>query len=361
MVNELPARYFDGRSARAHAVRLRVAGEQLQIDGDDIELQLPLAAVKLSPRLGRTIRQIALPDGAVCELDDDSLLDAWFSATADRHWRLLAALERHWIAIAVAAVVIIALTAGTAIWGLPYAAQKIARVLPQSWAEHIGSGTLVALDEMLGDSTELSPERQHALRVQFAALAQAAGVTAQFEFRAWPKLGANALALPDGMIVVTDDLVKLADDDRELLAVVAHELGHVHERHALQKVIADTGLAALISALTGDLSGLGGIAVAGPTMLAHMHHSRALEADADRFGFALLDKQGIATAWFASIIRKLEITHSAHNGDKNNNDKKNPSDKKNNDDANTASNWLSSHPASEERAARAEHFDGAPR
>ena len=42
----------------------------------------------------------------------------------------------------------------------------------------------------------------------------------------------RALALPGGIIVVTDDMVNLAANDPELLAVLAHEMGHLRGRHA---------------------------------------------------------------------------------------------------------------------------------
>lgn len=340
-MSELSAQYFDGRTARSRAVRLRCADNHLYVVGDDLELTLPLAATKISPRLGRTRRQITLPDGAMCELDDDPLLDQWFNAASDKRWHLLAALERHWLAISFSAILIIALTASAAIWGLPYAAQKIARAVPQTWSDRIGAGALTALDEMLGTDTTLTPARQQQLREQFSALATAVNVPSRFEFREWKKLGANALALPDGTIVITDELVQLASDDRELQAVIAHEFGHVHERHALQKIIADSGLAAMIFALTGDLSSFGNIAVAAPTLLTHLHHSRDLESDADRFGFALLARQHIDSKWFASIIRKLESAHASGR------------DQRDDD----FDGWLRSHPMSEQRARNAEYFD----
>jgi len=43
----------------------------------------------------------------------------------------------------------------------------------------------------------------------------------RLELRASPLLGANALALPDGTIVVTDELTRLSQRDEELLAVLS--------------------------------------------------------------------------------------------------------------------------------------------
>ena len=54
----------------------------------------------------------------------------------------------------------------------------------------------------------------------------------RLELRSGEALGANALALPSGIVIMTDDLVALAKSDDEIGAVMAHELGHVRGRHA---------------------------------------------------------------------------------------------------------------------------------
>lgn len=329
--------YFDGRSAQGWPVSVSCAGDQLSVTGADFAFTLALAQVQLSPRLGRTKRQLRFPEGPVCELADDPLLDRWFTAKPHQRGNLLARLEGHWGMIAASFVLIGALAGGLVVWGLPWAARQVAHTLPPDWIDQLGAGTLTAMDQALGRETALPAARREQLTREFAILARTAGVRAHFEFRAWPPLGANALALPDGTIVVTDGLVKLAQDDRELLAVIGHELGHVHERHALQKVLASSGVAALVFVLTGDLSGLSEVAVAAPTVLAHLKHSRDLEADADRFAFALLDRADIDPVWFARIMRRLEQAAGPDDG----------------------SEWLQSHPMTEQRARAAEQFRGS--
>lgn len=333
----LAGTYFDGRSAQGWPVTLRCAAGQLTVTGASFSFSLPLAQVRLSPRLGRTKRQLSFPDGPVCEVVDDPLLDRWFTADTVRRGNRLAYLEGHWGVIAASFILIGALTVGLAVWGLPWAAKQVARTLPLEWVDQLGAGTLTAMDQALGRETALPAARREQLTREFAILARTAGVGARFEYRTWARLGANALALPDGTIVVTDGLVKLAQDDRELLAVIGHELGHVHERHALQKVLASSGVAALVFVLTGDLSGLSGVAVTAPTVLTHLKHSRDLEADADRFAFALLARADIEPSWFARIMRRLEQEAGPDDG----------------------SEWLQSHPMTEQRARAAEQFRAA--
>lgn len=333
--------YFDGKSARGIPVQLTVAQDTLRVQSETIALTEAIANIELSPRLARTRRQLRFADGAVCEIDDDPMLDDWFAHPTQQRWNLLATLEAHWIAVAVSAVSILALVIVIALWGLPWAAQKIALQMPQTWVDQIGSGALTAFEQALGKDTELSAERQQQLREKFSALARSANVAAKFEFRTWPQLGANALALPDSTIVMTDALVKLADDDRELLAVIAHELGHEHERHAMQQLLASSGVSALIFVITGDVSGLANVAILAPTVLTHMHHSRALEREADHFAFPLLQRNSIEPIWFARIIRKLEASHREGDGT---------------DTKSRYSSWLSTHPDSEARSIDAENY-----
>lgn len=341
--------YFDGKTARGLVVQICCIDDAIELRSeqsgdcadDAVNVRARIADIELSPRLGRTRRQLRFRDGAVCEVDDDPVLDSWFASNAQRRWNFLARLESHWVVVTTVAVLVIALIFATAWWGMPWAAQKIALRIPQAWVDQLGSGALITLDEAFGSETELPAQRQRALRDKFSALARSAQVPAKFEFRSWSELGANALALPDSTIVVTDALVNLADDDRELLAVIAHELGHEHERHALQQLLSNSGVAGLIFVMTGDVSGLANITILAPTILTHLHHSRGLEREADQFGFAVLQKNHIETVWFARIIRKLAAAHA---------DKSDATDS-------SYSSWLSTHPDSELRAHAAEDYD----
>lgn len=89
-----------------------------------------------------------------------------------------------------------------------------------------------------------------------------------------PQIGANAFALPDGTLVVTDELVELAgDNDDEVLAVLAHELGHIHERHGLRLLrtqgLSGEPLAVMLEKLEDTRAGAGKVAAAGIWLDSH--------------------------------------------------------------------------------------------
>jgi len=339
-VSSLPAIYFDGRSARGVSVVLSSTAGQLSIDGPGVRLALPLAEVRLTPRLGRTRRRMEFADGSACEFDDAEMLDDWFRAAPHRRANLLARLERHWGVVTLALVTVAVTMVASALWGLPWIAQHVALRLPESWAITIGQDALAGLDNMLGAHSEVPEARQRELQAAFAALAADTEPPARLVFRTWAQLGANALALPDGTVILTDSMVALADDDNELLSVLAHELGHVHERHALQRLLASAGILGIGHVVAGDAAGLSSLVLAGPTILAHLHHTRALEIAADRYAFALMRQHDIDPVWFARMLRKLEGELPKHSGT----------------DESISSSWLSTHPPSEERARAAERL-----
>ncbi len=72
-------------------------------------------------------------------------------------------------------------------------------------------------------------------------------------FRA-SKIGPNALALPGGVIYVTDELVELAPDDDAVIGVLAHELGHIEQRHLMRRLFASAAVGAAAAVLFGDVS-----------------------------------------------------------------------------------------------------------
>lgn len=65
------------------------------------------------------------------------------------------------------------------------------------------------------------------------------------------RLGPNAFALPADRIVLTDELVSLLDDEEAINAVLAHELGHLYERHLTECIVHDSLIGAASAALIG--------------------------------------------------------------------------------------------------------------
>ena len=140
------------------------------------------------------------------------------------HW-----LESRWqVALgSVAGVVII--TVAFLVWGVPAIANWAAGVMPASMDRAIGAGSLEVLDRVAFEKSNLPKARQRELKAMFTHMTAPLddGHDYELELRDGGGLGANAFALPSGIVVMTDQLVELSKSDDELRAVLAHEIGHV--------------------------------------------------------------------------------------------------------------------------------------
>lgn len=115
---------------------------------------------------------------------------------------------------------------------------------------------------------------------------------------------ANAMALPGGLILVCDELLTTLTSESELLAVLAHEVGHIELSHTFDRVRFQ-----LLAQRTGSAS-LGELADATIHLLVQSTYSQAAEHEADDYAFDLLsasayDPAGVGLG-FASLLRSTE-------------------------------------------------------
>lgn len=133
----------------------------------------------------------------------------------------------------------------------------------------------------------------------------------------------NAFALPGGIVIVHSALLEKADSADELAAVLAHEVQHVEQRHALKNMIHSLGWAALLMAVLGDVNAATAVII---HQAGQMYFSRDIEDEADRLGYQALVRAKIAPGGMVTFFQKLE---------------KLPGD--------DLPEWISSHPATGER------------
>jgi len=89
----------------------------------------------------------------------------------------------------------------------------------------------------------------------------------------------NAFALPGGYVVVYSGLIKLAENPAQLAGVLAHEVQHVEQRHALRQLVHSLGWRASLALVLGDVAGAAGVDIGGH--LLNLAYSRDLERAAD--------------------------------------------------------------------------------
>jgi predicted Zn-dependent protease len=273
---------FDGRTAAATLVRVSVADGRLRVTTPDDELlhEVPLQHLVITEPFATAPRQVTLPGGAVVEVAGGAALTAALAA-AGRGAGVVDWLQQRWLAAAASLVASVALLAGGYLYALPAAVRVISAALPQSAERRLGDGVFDVLDgRLFQQSTLTEAERSDVERlVAEAARLGAPGLEYQLVFRSTEqKPGVNAFALPGGTVVLLDELVRRTGGDERLLAVVAHELGHVARHHSTQSLLKAAGVGAVTSLLWGDFSGQ---AANLPAVLAMLDYSRDAEREAD--------------------------------------------------------------------------------
>jgi len=334
-MSEIAGTYFDGRTSVARPVQVRHENAALHVHGNGIERSDPLASVAPSARLAGVPYTLRYTDGAWLQLPPDAPIAEWFP----RRHRLetwVDRLERH-AGVAAASVLVVALALVALFgWGVPAAADYAGAHLPASVDRAIGQQSLVLLQGHFLAPSTLPSQRQAELQKRFHQFLQRIGGPDDLQLRFYDStaFGANAFALGGGIIVVTDAMVRALPDDDAFLAVVAHEIGHQRNRHMLRLVLRGSGVVVVGSLLIGDVSASSVIASV-PAFLLNARYSREFEQQADDFALAALARTGISPAAFVRAMQALERAHPELRDD-------------------AGIRYLSSHPVTRERIARAQ-------
>ena len=305
------AHYFDGRSARLHVVDLSAGDGLIHLRGETTR-SYPVAGTRLAEPFAHAPTVLYFDDGTHAELQDPAMRQVVAAALGYRKpW--VVRWQEHSAAALVALVLLVALIASAWHWGIPAAAERLSSQVPPEADQALGQHALSLLQRQgLLQQSRLSDDRIAALngilqRVQPAA----ARIPLRLRVAAAPRLGPNALAFPDGTIVLTDEMVRLAmgkgnDLDARaaaaLAGVLAHEVAHIEQRHSVRAITRSSLTAALSATLFGDFSA---VAAGLPAVLTNTEYSRAMELAADDYAARTLRARGIPTTPLAALFEEL--------------------------------------------------------
>ncbi|WP_457661820.1 M48 family metallopeptidase [Sinorhizobium medicae] len=269
-----------------------------------------LPSIEISSRVGRVARRITFPDGSTFETAENDAIDRFLAGKGRVREGIVHRLERfHPRLIAFVAATILL---GVLIYrfALPLMVEVAVAFTPPVVPRIMSASTLETMDRTLLGDPKLDEARRGRIVEGFRRVAALSGrgeAGYTLNFREGGPLGPNAFALPDGTLILTDELVDLAGEDTEMIVgVLAHEIGHVEHEHSLRQIYRAAGLTALIMLVAGDIgSGAEDVLVQGGGLLA-LSYSRSAEAEADRHSVELMLKAGLDPGALGRFFQLLE-------------------------------------------------------
>jgi predicted Zn-dependent protease len=218
---------------------------------------------------------------------------------------------------------------------LPGLAGTLARVMPTQTEERFGRAAVTQMQRFLaatGAPAErcTDPDGQAALDAMTARLIDGRAIPYDLKVLVLDHPMLNAFAAPGGHVVLLRGLLDQTDGPDAVAAVLAHEIGHVASRDPTRNALRVAGSAGILSLILGDVAG-GAVLVAVADQMLNSAYSRRAEQDADAYALAMLNDAGISTAAFGAFFDTLAKA----------------------EDGMTLPEYLSTHPATDQRAANA--------
>jgi len=176
---------------------------------------------------------------------------------------------------------------------------------PNAWDERVGK---LVYDQLTTQGQVSENARATAIAQQFY---EAAGYGSAFKITVHVDKTdvVNAYALPGGPIIINEGLIAKAQTPDELAGVLAHELGHIENRHTFQQ-LARSGVVFLgVTVLTGGATGVISVLAENGQTIFGLTYSRNMETEADEFAVkqmldAGIDPQGLGR--FFALLQKEE-------------------------------------------------------
>ncbi|MDR1461363.1 MAG: M48 family metallopeptidase [Campylobacteraceae bacterium] len=295
--------YFDGKSSSPKNVTLELHDNFIHIT--KLNLSYEFRDIKIRAKLKNTPQTVSFADGSYCELEASD----FFSLPNSREDKFILKIESKIKYAFMSFIVLVLFVAFYLTYGSAMLANILSPQIPKNIVENISKQTLEFLDEHYMSESKLDKKRQDAIQKQFDKFLNE-NSDFKLHFRASEFFGANAFALPNGDIVLFDDLIELEEDAefRGIIGILAHEKGHVVYMHGLKLLIKSSVSSALIGYLLGDFSGL---VTAFSTALIDAKYSRENENAADSYAIESMKHNNISTKYvtnmFTAIVKNNDL------------------------------------------------------
>ena len=302
--------------------------------------KVPVTFSHLSDRLGKVPRKIYFSDGSVFECADNDGVDLAFGK--DRHFfTRMSRWERSWKFVLAATVLTVVLLVAFYRVGIPAIANLAAQLTPTPVLVAIDAGASDTIDRVMFSESKMEASRKQELTQLFNEVAAASGheqPPLKLLFRDGGRIGANALALPGGTVILTDQMDALVESEDEIAGVFAHEIGHIAERHALRQIYRVLGLTFMISLIGGDSGQIVEEVLGQLVLVENFSYTRAFEMAADAYSVRVMQKAGRDPKAFIELLDRVFEEAGL--------------------DADAETNWFDTHPGNKDRRQQVEDLIG---
>ncbi|GAA6150978.1 M48 family metallopeptidase [Pseudoteredinibacter isoporae] len=300
-------RYYRAGSSEQIQAEILYQESRLTLHSHNGEILQNLAPSEctLSSPIGRMPYRIEFPNGDAVECEDHAAVEAIFQPKYHSHFVHYWERSRHFALLALLMLPLITLLYIKV--GLPLLAKELSPRIPEDVRLSLDEQALKQMEGYFKES-DLNQEQQTLLNQAWQRLPNNERYI--LISKNSPAMGANAFALPGGHILVTDELVSALNNENEILAVLAHEAGHVEQYHGLRNVIQSLGTVALLTVIVGDISALAEtVLVSGPVLFQQLSYSRDLEREADQFSITQLKELQVPSSCLGAGLNHLMASH----------------------------------------------------
>jgi Zn-dependent protease with chaperone function len=296
--------YFDGTSSRRRAVTL-VFGERLELHDASGPVALwPYADIRRADGPPGVLRITCTEAPALARLEiRDAVIAAELISRCARldenapGRRGVGAIVGWSLAAAVSIVAVV-------MFGVPFAADRLAPLVPQSFERRVGDVAEKQVNAMFGGKVCNQVSGQAAFTKLVSTVNAAAGLDSPVRAEVLASPIPNAFALPGGKVYLFNGLLARAESPDEIAGVLAHEFGHLKHRDGMRNLIYNGGSSFLIGLLFGDVTGSGAVVFTSRALVT-ASYSRDAESNADAFSIEVMHRLGRSPKAMGELLTRV--------------------------------------------------------
>lgn len=302
------ARYLDGKVAQEQEVTLTLSVEGMTIHTTDAAITWPRAEIELVDHLDRGARvrfsHEGEPNARVVVLGREAVERChacWPEIFSNRRGGLRRDLKRLSIGVAGLAV-----AGAMAFAALPIIISILAALVPASTEKRIGDEAVAALTVLIPELSKrcVDPDGLTVIERLVETMTEGLDRDTPLRVKVVPHRLVNAMAFPGGQVFIFQGLIDEARSGAEIAGVLAHEIGHVHHRHGMERLIRDGAIDAVTSVFspgtTGSISG------SLASQIASRSYGRDAEREADNFAIERLNSLGYSAEGIVDFFERAQ-------------------------------------------------------